>query len=242
MKSRTRAKIFDALHRSRMQPYLVQTGGNEKDALRLYRWNLELTAAVQEVLGVTEVVLRNAMDRELQAWNVKRAGRSGSWLLQEPATPLRGLTAGKRQSALNRAQKEAGRRAVDHPRHGVPVSHDDVLAQVMFGMWKDLLPNHHPQASRSSLDNSNRRLLWDAALKNSFPNEVDPEGEKAYWRVVHVHHLRNRVSHMEPLLGIDVGDRMREAFALVRSIDPAVAEWVSGISRVQDVAGRRPGR
>lgn len=45
-----------------MQPYLDATAQNQLEALQLYRWNLKLTAAAQAVLGVMEVVLRNAMD------------------------------------------------------------------------------------------------------------------------------------------------------------------------------------
>ncbi|MDN6191943.1 MAG: hypothetical protein L0J32_08575, partial [Brevibacterium sp.] len=84
--------IIDALHRSRMKPYLDEANQNEKKALALYQWHGELTAAVQEVLGVTEVTLRNAMDRALQDWNNARIGKYSSWLLEEPATPLRGPT------------------------------------------------------------------------------------------------------------------------------------------------------
>ena len=46
-----RRKIIDALHTARMRPYLDAAHNNEKNALTLYRWHLELTAAVQTVLG-----------------------------------------------------------------------------------------------------------------------------------------------------------------------------------------------
>jgi|GEM_PF-3449613 len=57
MAGSARTKIIDALHRTRMKPYLEAAYQNEKNALALYRWNSDLTAACQTVLGATEVVL-----------------------------------------------------------------------------------------------------------------------------------------------------------------------------------------
>ncbi len=108
------------------------------------------------------------------------------------------------------------------------MTHDDVLAQIMFGMWKDLLPNHHPDANASSTENVYRVLLWSNAVEKAFSHVSDATGEITYWRVAHLHQLRNRASHMEPLLSYPVEERIREAFDLVRSIDPNVANWVTG--------------
>ena len=131
-----------------MRPFLDAAGGNEKRAIRLYTWHSDLTSAVQAVLGITEVVLRNAMDAQLMRWNCERLGRNQSWLLLEPATPLRGLSRDKRLEAFRRARQERNARPRSHPRHGTPLNHDDVLAQTMFGLWKDLLPNHAPDAGQ----------------------------------------------------------------------------------------------
>ena len=152
-----------------MRPYLDAANQNERDALSLYRWHSELTAAVQTILGTTEVVLRNAMDRELQLWNNHQSHTTQSWLLHEPEAPLRALSAGKRKDALSRAEKDAATRLDNHPRFGHTVNHDDVLAQVMFGMWKDLLPNHLPDAQPDKTENKNRLRLWEDSLHQAFP-------------------------------------------------------------------------
>ena len=234
-----RRKIIEALHESRMRPYLDAAHNNDKHALALYRWHLELTASVQTVLGVTEVFLRNAMDSQLQVWNDNETGGTASWLLSDPASPLRSLSAGKRKQARDRATDDLIARDSGHARHGVPVSHDDVLAHITFGLWKELLPNHQPGAGNAT-ENANRKRLWDEALENAFQGENDPDGEITFWRVAHLHHLRNRVSHMEPLLTIDVKDKVDEAFRLVRSIDPKLADWLTGVSNVASVLKQRP--
>lgn len=240
-KASNRAAIMQALHSARLAPYVAAANGNQQKAIALYGWNVQLAAAFQELLGVAEVVLRNSIDRELQVWNDREQGTSGSsWLLTEPAAPLRSLTQGKRLSAIDAAEKVSKKREAGHWRHGHPVTHDDVLAQVMFGMWKDILPNHHPDAAAEKTANANRDRMWTEALNKAFPNITDPNGQTTFWRVYHLHHLRNRVSHGEPLLTINVKDKTRDLFALVKSIDEPTHNWLTGLNRVPGIAATRP--
>lgn len=223
-----------------MRPYLERCNGNRKAALNLYRWHGELTAAVQTVLGNTEVILRNAIDHQLQMWNQAHIHSAASWLLEEPAAPLRSLSAAKRKDALRRAQAQAESRTAAHPRFSQPVTHDDVLSQIMFGMWRDLLPNHLPGANPNLRVNINRTRLWNETLRHAFPYVDDDSGEVTFWRVAHLHRLRNRVSHVEPLLNVDVKTQIQEAFDLTASINPAIADWLTGISQVSAVLARKP--
>ncbi len=240
MTVRPRSKVVAALSPARMRPYLDRCNGNEKAALALYAWHSELTAAVQTVLGNTEVILRNAMDEQLQKWNQQRNPSSTSWLLEEPASPLRDLIHKKRISAVSRAGNQAMARPSTHWRYGVPVDHNDVLSQVMFGMWKDLLPNHHPDANPAKRENQDRKQLWDEVLQEAFPLVDDPDGAVTYRRVTFLHQLRNRVSHMEPLLDINVKLQTQTAFDLVASIDGDVAQWLTGRSKVSQFLNMRP--
>ncbi|MGD8166049.1 hypothetical protein ACEXOS_002405 [Herbiconiux sp. P16] len=235
----TRRAVIEALHRSRLQPYLDACRQNERDALQLYRWNLQLTAALQEILSVTEVVLRNAIDRQLRTWNADQLGCERSWLLAEPGAPLRSLISRKRKQAIGAASKALLARAPTHPRHGLTPTHDDVLAQVMFGMWKDLLPNHSPNAG-STTENMNREFMWSQAIVKAFPNVPDLTGEDTYWKVSRLHHLRNRVAHMETLIGLDAASLTKDALTLVRAIDVHTHDWLSGMNRVPVVAKARP--
>lgn len=235
-----RDAVIRALSHARMRPYLQRTNGNQKQALKLYQWHSELTASVQTVLGNTEVILRNAIDAQLQEWNHHNQPGAESWLLTPPAAPLRGLTEAKRKDAIRRAQKQASERPTDHWRHNQPVSHNDVLAHIMFGMWKDLMPNHQPGANPTKQANKNRVCMWEEALHKAFPNIDDSDGSITFWRIAHLHRLRNRISHVEPLLDIDVKTHVNEAFQLIRSIDPIVEQWLSGLSRVNSVLKQKP--
>jgi hypothetical protein len=234
-----RAAIIDSLHRSRLEPYLDATAGDEKAALALYRWNLQLTSAFQELLSVAEVVLRNAMDAQLQKWNAAERQVDESWLLNEPASPLRSLSQGKRLEANRNAKSAMQRRDSGHRRHGQVVTHDDVLAQITFGLWKELLPNHRPNAGNTT-SNANRERMWKEALVNAFPHETDPDGDITFWRVYRLHGLRNRVSHMETLIHVDAAERARDVLALVKSISIPVHDWLTGMNRVPVVLKTRP--
>lgn len=128
----------------------------------------------------------------------------------------------------------------DHQRFGHDVQHDDVLAQVMFGMWKDLLPNHTPEASGTIYKNINRERIWVEALQFAFPYVSDTDGATTFWRVTDLHRLRNRVSHLEPVFDEDLPFLMREAFGLMKSIEPVVADWDSNFNRIPDLLKARP--
>lgn len=222
-----------------MRVFLDAAHGNERDALALYSWHSELVSAVHVVLGDAQVVLRNAIDRELKTWNEAQTGDQASWLLTEPAAPLRSLTAAKRKEALRRLGKLSSSRVAHSSRERIVISHDDVVAQLPFGVWKELLPNHQPGPG-NSYQNLNRLRMWKEALVHAFPHVVDVDGRETYWRVSRLHHLRNRVSHMEPLLRVDIPDRMHDAFVLVRSIDTDAGNWITGMNRVPEVLARKP--
>lgn len=46
---------------------------------------------------------------------------------------------------------------------------------------------------------------------------------------------------MEPLVGVNVVARHRDAVRLVGSINPDLQGWFAGVTRVREVARERPG-
>ncbi|MEU7139746.1 hypothetical protein ABZ942_09890 [Nocardia sp. NPDC046473] len=57
------------LHPVRLATYSKRCGNDPFKALELYKWNLQLSAAFQQVLAIAEVALRNAIDDQLRTWN-----------------------------------------------------------------------------------------------------------------------------------------------------------------------------
>lgn len=237
-----RQRIVRALAQLRMDPYLLETGNNRRQALRLYQWNIRVSAAICEQLSVIEVVLRNSMDGQLRAWH-ENESEDPDWLLVETMScPLHSLAASKRQAAYRMARRSVHRRPQDHHLVERDLTHDDVLASTTFGMWKDLLPNHASDADAQAPQNVGRRVLWDQALKDAFPDGPQDGGADAYRIVAGLHGLRNRVSHLEPLLRVNLVGRMQDAARLAGSIDPAVAQWLTGQNRVPALVKERPGQ
>ena len=56
-----------ALRSARLAPYRTTRNGNLGEALTLYEWNLDVSAALSAPLGVLEVTLRNRLDDALMA-------------------------------------------------------------------------------------------------------------------------------------------------------------------------------
>lgn len=61
------ARIAAALSPERVAPYVRATGGDLDAGVRLYEWNLTISGALFEALGILEVVLRNALNSQLTA-------------------------------------------------------------------------------------------------------------------------------------------------------------------------------
>ncbi|OZC78105.1 hypothetical protein CH274_17815 [Rhodococcus sp. 06-418-5] len=230
------------IHPVRMAPYQAKCGNDPHKALELYKWNLAMSAAFQPVLAVTEVALRNAIDAQLRIWNRKQVEpRSGTqcspdWLI-DPAKPLNSMTRGARRTAKKHADEADLARHATHPRRGAAVSHDDLLAQLTFGMWPKLLPT----SDRTDTNYVARQVLWNQALRHSFPHAVnDAKGVVISSRAQRLHGLRNRVSHMEPLLSVNITARHNDALRLLGTISPEVRDWCAGLSRVIEVKRRCP--
>ena len=79
-----RASVERYVTQSRLGPYLTETGNDYVLAEELYVWNLRVSGAFHEVLGVFEVVLRNALCEQLRHWHGKR---TGTWL-DDPTSKL----------------------------------------------------------------------------------------------------------------------------------------------------------
>jgi len=167
------------LSEKRLERYLTAMNGNQHGAVQLYRWGMAMSGAVHEALFTTEVVLRNAMDAQLRAWNATQKDATGrrhssNWLV-DPSKLLVRLV---RRDSLTEAHRRARQAVAAYHR---PVSHDDVLTQVSFGTWRFLLPDRDP----------GRQLLWREALQAAFPHLAMPPAQFVAC-VDGIYKLRNR--------------------------------------------------
>jgi len=118
--------IRGALSYARFGPYLARVDEDTSAALRLYWWNVEVSAAFYPVLHMLEVSVRNALHARL----TEMLQRSDWW----EVAPLQdnGI-----RLVTDAKVKISQRKQV--------VSTDDVVAELTFGFWVSLVSRKHDQ-------------------------------------------------------------------------------------------------
>ncbi|SHQ47861.1 hypothetical protein [Mycobacteroides abscessus] len=236
------ATVLARLHSARLAPYQQRCGSTDHELLALYTWNNHLSAAFQESLATTEVILRCALDEAIRSWNLQQPAPQGvgaptaDWL-EHPAAPLATIVNHRyRTELMSYATTAKAKRSAGHPRRNAPVTHDDLVSQTTFGLWKRLLPHRRGNPTNVQIT----QVLWTQALRTAFPNlRQDPNGYATANRVRHLHALRNRVAHMENLLDVDIEARHRDMVQLLTAVDADLYHWANASSRVMAVATLR---
>ncbi|WP_132975372.1 hypothetical protein [Pseudonocardia dioxanivorans] len=189
-----------------MSTYLRESAGDLPQALLLYRWNSEVSAAVWEVLGHMEIVLRNAIHGALTTRH-QRESRPGFWFDD------------KRYGLHDTAAREvvlARRRATQVPtgrRPSSPVPDGKIVAELSFGFWRYLLAKRYAPT------------LWPA-IRHGFPHLPSRRRENLEQPVTRLHRLRNRIGHHEPVLHEDLPGRIGDVTAVLDFVDTELTGWV----------------
>lgn len=207
------ARIATALSPERLAPYLRATGGEPTEAVRLYEWNLGVSGALYEALGILEVVLRNALSTQLTAHLGTLAGH---WY-DDPLDVL---------SDLAHEDVAAARRRLRKLRR--PETPGRVVAELSFGFWKFLLAKRY------------EATLWTGYLRHAFPN-LQPQSRATVYRALdELHTVRNRIAHHEPIHSRDLTADTLTIYRLLDWIDHDVHEWAVTLSRLQSIIANRP--
>ncbi len=214
--------IAERLTRDRLGSYLRATG-DDRSALDLYGWNTRISAALYEDLGCLEVVFRNAADAALVAH-----GRARGWSQVWYRRPQ--LFSSQQRVKAWGDIEQARSRAV---RGGRRETHGQVIAELNFGFWRYLCTPPYQTS------------LWVPALVGAFPGHPgagDPRRVRADVddRMKHLHHLRNRIAHHEPIHERDLVVDHSEILEVVGWICADSRAWVESATRTPTVLGSRP--
>ncbi|MCF8570489.1 hypothetical protein L5G32_09440 [Gordonia sp. HY002] len=243
------SKVLAHLHDARLAHYRRHCS-DDTEVLNLYVWNVDVASSLSALLGIAEVSIRHAIDTKLRSYANDIAGTT-KWIEKLDELPdLMDAFNTTRRNLYKAADESRKTRPVHHPRHGVTINHDDLVAHIMFGTWGQLLPERFrsdrldPQG-RPVQDQDNlaaRRRLWRESLHAGFPNmKNDPRGFNTGNKVRDLRRLRNRVSHMDSLLYVDIEHvHDRVLMPLLNSISFDLRDWAMEQSRVHDVLRRRP--
>lgn len=207
------ARVAAALSPERLAPYLRTVGGDLTEAVRLYEWNLAVSGALYEALGILEVVLRNALSTQLAA---RHGALPGHWY-DDPVGVL---------SDLAHEDIAVARRRVRKVRR--PETPGRVVAELSFGFWKFLLARRY-EAS-----------LWTGYLRHAFPN-LKPQSRTTVYRALdQLHTVRNRIAHHEPIHSRDLTADTLTIYRLLDWVDSDVRAWAVTLSRLQPTIASRP--
>lgn len=204
-------RIRHAISSERLAPYLRAAAGNLGSAILLYEWNLAISGALYEVLGVVEVVLRNAMNTQLD-----RNAPHGSWY-DDPQGLLSEFARRDIASARDRITRLERRETPGR-----------VVAELNFGFWKFLLAGRY------------EATLWTGSLRHAFPNLQPQRRATVYEALDSLHTLRNRIAHHEPIHRRNLATDLTTIDRLLDWIDPEVRSWTSTLSRAVPVLAARP--
>jgi len=179
-----------ALSIPRISKYRLACKGDKNKALILYRNNIKLCQKFYGVMGVLEVVLRNAINEHFKAqlgdneWLVTQA-KSG-FLINYKNTIF------KERNILNKNSR---------------YTHDKLVSSLSFGVWTFMF-------SRKCYRNSGKTLLHIFPGKTQGLNQRDIYNDLNIIRV-----FRNRIAHHEPLCFNAAGEvdvtYAQEVFSLI---------------------------
>lgn len=202
----------------------------------LYSWNCDIAGACARDLGHLEVAVRNAYHRELTLkypdwiWshqdhpNAPVSGvlfaNSTHHVPQVSQRDLKRLNKGA-VSALFNARKKAGVNGNHTPSSGVPDG--KILANLTLGFWVFLT-----EPLRAN-------ILWNPALGKL---QTIPSRAWMHHRMLNLGGLRNRVAHMEPVIGLSSSlahNLMYLDEVLSVMVEPDVLAWISHTSKVPEL-------
>ncbi|KAA0972724.1 hypothetical protein FPY71_04495 [Aureimonas fodinaquatilis] len=200
----------------RFSTYLRARGGDIEEALRLYRWNLEVSSALLVALQLCEVSVRNSIATAIE----NTYGPSWPW--------NRGF-----QISLKTSRHGYSPRCnlIDLAKRAPATS--KIVAELKFIFWEQMFTARHDQA------------IWNRQLKIVFPNcdctnTVQQLRTYGLKELNKIRVLRNRIAHHEPILENNIQQEYERIRLMIAWTNDTTAEWLDKIERVRHLIGQMP--
>ena len=254
----TQVAMETAIAAARLKTYVDHAvrkdpAATKDDALDLYVWNLQVSAAFQGPLHLLEVSLRNALHEQLSRhfgadW-IDDPGFIHVCILAQFPPPqvgqktyrwgpdlLKSIHKVRTRVAESLGVKIARALKKNAPITKKSVTVNDVVAGLDFGFWTTMLGSHFDQG------------LWRPALYRAFPNYAKVTGRalsrrRIAERLNALRNLRNRAMHYEPLFKRNLVVDFQSIGEAISWMYDDVSPWVDHHSRwphVQAAQANRP--
>ncbi|GAA0978550.1 Abi family protein [Acrocarpospora macrocephala] len=200
-----------AISVERLRPYRAAFNGDRSTGLRLYAWNIEISTAFYGLLHCLEVVLRNAMHREL----IAHFDREDWWHSPKLRLDLRSAR------AISDMEADLARSyATPTPGH--------MVAALTLGFWVNLMAS----------TNNYETILWRPALHKSFPHYRGTR-QPLHRDLYHLRLFRNRIAHHEAVHGRHLAADHASIIRVLGYLSPEATQWARKHDRVPEALARR---
>ena len=168
-----------------------------------------------ETLGDVEVVVRNALHRELSRWSRECWGHD-KWYTEAKRFlhPRAANVVTDAMDMLTKVRK--------------PLDGGSIVSHLTFGFWRYLLTKRY------------QTTLWPAVGAFAFPFLPPGEERNLYRRVDRVLFLRNRIAHHEPIFLRNISNDLTDCHVILGAVHPELATWSRSKTRVPQILGLRP--
>ncbi|MGC2857334.1 hypothetical protein ACM64Y_17840 [Novispirillum sp. DQ9] len=212
------AALPDILSAPRFGTYVRADGHRltTEEALRLYSWNAQISAALLFPLHIFEVCIRNAVAEAIESYYGPRWPNAESFVKSLPNPPQPAFSP-RREFLFTRAK---------HPTVG------KMIADMKFAFWVSMFTARH------------RDRLWAPSFEAKFPNHTAPsweDGRQHVHRTVdQVRTLRNRIAHHEPIFTRPLKDEYAVVINVIGWRCSHTAAWVERSQGVVALLARKP--
>jgi hypothetical protein len=203
--SATIQAVRNALSLSRIETYdraVVVIGDVSPEAINLYDWNAQISAAFMASLHICEVVVRNAVSDALTAVYGDRWPWSPGFQ-RSLSNPSVGYNQIRDLQSSRRNQLTTGK----------------VIPELKFVFWQKMFTDRYDFR------------LWNAHLRSVLPNldaakTITQLRQEIYADLDHIRHLRNRIAHHEPIFRRNLADDLDKIKALIQFRCKETADWM----------------
>lgn len=211
------ASLEKTISPARLSTYRRLSGGDTVNAIRFYYWNMALGQSLHIPIQSLEVALRNTISIAIS----DLFGQN--WYLQ---ARFKTILTPWAERTLNTAVAQANK---ESRRKRKPLVEGDVIANLSFGFWGELLAPRY------------NKHIWKKRLNTAFPCLPATKNSQDIYNSVHkIIKLRNRISHHEPIIGGRLNSLYDSMLEITGWICADTRDWVEHHCDFGTVYSNRP--
>jgi len=205
------------LSQPRFATYLAATNNDPMNAMKLYHWNAQISAAFLFPLHIFEICIRNSAANAIESYYNPRWPWSQAFEMSLPINP----------------------RPFFSPRHEIRSARQrhsttgKIIADIKFAFWVSMFTRRHDGR------------LWLPYLRREFPNTPAHMAVAQGRLCIHdaaeqVRELRNRIAHHEPIFQRQLLSDYAAIQEIVSFRCNHTAAWMSRSQNVATILAARP--